>query len=136
MIPSILINILSTLSSLNINLICLLRVKTQLFREVLKDAKLILDNKDKLDNHDISESKGFDSTRLCSFRIEITSGDFAGYPVRIAHLTEYYPKRKKLQHIECFNHYNRPLSSPLRKSEKQLIFAGILRITSLKDFLI
>ena len=78
----------------------LIKSEDSSFREILREAKLILDNKEKLDTHDISESKGFDSVRMCSFRIEITSENFAGYPVRIANLTEYYPKRKKLQHIE------------------------------------
>jgi len=86
----------------NYNSNLLIKSEETSFREVLKEAKLILDNKDKLDTQDIIETKGFDSVRLCSFRIEITSGDFAGYPVRIAHLTEYYPKRKKLQHVECW----------------------------------
>ena len=58
------------------------------FREVLSEAKLILDNKDKLDTHDISKTKGFDSMRLCSFRIEITSGDFAGI-LRITSLKDF-----------------------------------------------
>ena len=109
------------LTNYNSNL--LIKSEETSFREVLKEAKLILDNKDKLDTQDIIETKGFDSKRWCSYWIEITSGDFAGYPVRIAHLTEYYPKRKKLQHVECLNHYNRLLSSALRKSEKQLIFS-------------
>ena len=107
----------------NYNSHLLIKSEETSFREVLREAKLILDNKDKLDTQDIIETKGFDSKRWCSYWIEITSGDFAGYPVRIAHLTEYYPKRKKLQHVECFNHYNRLLSSALRKSEKQLIFS-------------
>ena len=80
----------------------LIKSEDPTFREVLREAKLILDNKDKLDTQDIIETKGFDSKRWCSWWIEITSGDFAGYPVRIAHLTEYYPKRKKLQHSECW----------------------------------
>jgi len=30
------------------------------------------------------------------------SGEFAGYPIQIAHLLEYYPKRKENQHQECW----------------------------------
>ncbi len=86
----------------NYNSHLLIKSEEASFREVLREAKLILDNKDKLVTQDIIETKGFDSKRLCSYWIEITSGDFAGYPVRIAHLTEYYPKRKKLQHLECW----------------------------------
>jgi len=34
--------------------------------------------------------------------MQITTGDFAGYPVQVAHITEYYPKRKKDKHPEAW----------------------------------
>jgi len=71
------------------------------FREVLKDADLLFRNKDML-AVPIVEEEGFDSVRICSWRIEITSGEFAGYPIQIAHLTEYYPKRKKNKDVEAW----------------------------------
>jgi len=71
------------------------------FREVLKDADFFFQNKDLVDVP-ILEKEGFDSVRICSWKIQITSGDFAGYPIQIAHLTEYYPKRKKDKHPEAW----------------------------------
>lgn len=71
------------------------------FREVLKDADFFFQNKDLVDVP-IIEEEGFDSVRICSWKIQITSGDFAGYPIQIAHLTEYYPKRKKDKHPEAW----------------------------------
>ena len=50
----------------------------------------------------IVEKEGFDPVRICSWKIQITSGDFAGYPIQIAHLTEYYPKRNKDKHPEAW----------------------------------
>ena len=54
----------------------------------LKEAKLILGDKDKSDTDNIIESKGFDPVRLCSWRIEIISGDFAGIS-RITSLKDF-----------------------------------------------
>ncbi len=71
------------------------------FREVLQDADFFFQNKDMVDVP-IVEAKGFDSQRSCSWRIEITSGEFAGYPIQIGHLREYYPKRIKNKHPEAW----------------------------------
>ena len=71
------------------------------FREVLMDAKFVFENKKDLDVP-VEEKHGFDPIRVCSWRIETTSGEFAGYPIQIAHLLEDYPKRKKNQHEECW----------------------------------
>jgi hypothetical protein len=62
------------------------------FRSVLKDAQFLFE-------HDVTteieRTSGFDSERLCHWYIEKTSGEFAGYPIQIAHLVEDYPKRTK-----------------------------------------
>jgi hypothetical protein len=71
------------------------------FREVLVDAKFVFENKNDL-VVPVEEKHGFDEFRVCSWRIEKTSGVFAGYPIQIAHLLEDYPKRKKNQHLECW----------------------------------
>jgi hypothetical protein len=71
------------------------------FREVLVDAKFVFGNKKDL-VVPVEEKQGFDEFRLCSWRIEKTSGVFAGYPIQIVHLLEDYPKRKKIQHQECW----------------------------------
>ena len=71
------------------------------FREVLMDAKFVFENKkDRV--VPVEEKHGFDDVRFCSWRIEKTSGEFAGYPLQISHLLEDYPKRKKNQHLECW----------------------------------
>ena len=71
------------------------------FREVLVDAQFVFENKKDL-VVPVEEKHGFDEFRLCSWRIEKTSGEFAGYPIQIVHLLEDYPKRKKNQHQECW----------------------------------
>jgi hypothetical protein len=71
------------------------------FRDALKDAQFFLEAKDKFPA-EVIEKHGFDSERCCSWKIEITSGEFAGYPLQIAHLVEDYPKRKKDKHLECW----------------------------------
>jgi hypothetical protein len=71
------------------------------FREVLVDAKFVFENKKDL-VVPVQEKHGFDDVRFCSWRIEKTSGEFAGYPLQVSHLLEDYPKRKKNQHLECW----------------------------------
>jgi hypothetical protein len=71
------------------------------FREVLMDAKFVFENKNDL-VVPVQEKHGFDEFRVCSWRIEKTSGVFAGYPIQITHLLEDYPKRKKNQHQDCW----------------------------------
>jgi len=62
------------------------------FRSVLQDAQFLFE-------HDVVEGvetdSGFDYVRLCRWSMKKTSGEFAGYPIQIAHLVEYYPKRTK-----------------------------------------
>ena len=69
------------------------------FREVLSDARFVFENKKDLEVP-VIEKRGFDDIRMCSWKMEITSGEFAGYPIQIAHLVEDYPKRN--QHTECW----------------------------------
>ena len=71
------------------------------FREVLMDAKFVFENK-KDWIVPVQEKQGFDDVRFCSWRIEKTSGEFAGYPIQIVHLLEHYPKRNKTQHQDCW----------------------------------
>ena len=61
------------------------------FRLVLREAKLEFDNK-KIICSEIAEETGFDSERMCSYHIEMASENFAGLPVTVSHLTEFYPK--------------------------------------------
>jgi len=71
------------------------------FRTVLQDAKFLFDNKDSVLTP-VQTDSGFDDERFCHWNIEIASGEFAGYPVLIAHLVEDYPKRTKNAHCECW----------------------------------
>ncbi len=71
------------------------------FRDVHQDAQRLFQAKEKFPG-DIIEESGFDSDRICSWSIQITSGEFTGFPVQVAHLVEDYPKRKAPQHIECW----------------------------------
>ena len=80
----------------------LIKCKEPEFREVLKQARFIFNAKEEV-NDVIIEEHGFDSRRICSWKIEITSGEFAGYPIQIAHLIEDYPLEKgDKSHIECW----------------------------------
>ncbi len=54
--------------------------RIQHFREVLKASDIFFQNKDLVDVP-IVEKEGFDSVRICSWKIQITSGDFAGHPI-------------------------------------------------------
>lgn len=80
----------------------LIKCKEPEFREVLKNARFIFDAKDEVTDNVVTET-GFDTQRMCSWKIEITSGEFAGYPINIAHLIEDYPLEKEdKNHIECW----------------------------------
>jgi hypothetical protein len=69
------------------------------FRGVLQDAQFLFE-------HDVVEkietASAFDCERLCRWNIKKTSGEFAGYPIQIAHLVEDYPKRTKNAHAESW----------------------------------
>lgn len=69
------------------------------FRDVLKDAQLLFD---KGDHTMFTTYSGFDSNRLCSWTLEVTSDTFADYPVYIAHLVEEYSKRSDNSHEEAW----------------------------------
>lgn len=71
------------------------------FRDVHQDAQLLFQAKEKFPG-DIIEDRGFDVERCCHWSIEITSGEFADYPVQVAHMVEDYPKRKTNKHVECW----------------------------------
>lgn len=72
------------------------------FRAVLIEAEFSFDHKNEMDSDVISE-KGFDSNRMCNWNIESTNGSYAGFPVSISHLTEFYPKNQESrQHAESW----------------------------------
>jgi len=72
------------------------------FRTVLSEAKYNIDRKDEMDT-DVETSEGFDEERMCKWTMESTSGIFAGYPVTVSHLVEFYPKNQESrQHAESW----------------------------------
>lgn len=75
----------------------LIKVEKANFREVLRDAQNLFQH-----FGGELEQEGFDSQRLCQWKIEQRTDTFADYPVQVIHLIEFYPKRKKNRHIECW----------------------------------
>jgi len=71
------------------------------FRDVHQDAQRLFQAKEKFPG-DIIEESGFDVERCCRWTIQITTGEFADFPVQVAHLVEDYPKGKANQHVECW----------------------------------
>jgi hypothetical protein len=77
------------------------KVDTQLFRDVLEDAKaLFAAHNSAIDPVDGQQS--FDSQRWCSWSMKKTSAEFAAVPVNIFFLVEDYPKRKKNPRTETW----------------------------------
>ncbi len=60
------------------------------FRDVLKDAQALFAQGNRTL---FTLYTGYDLQRLFSWKIDLTSHTFAGYPVQICHLVEDYPKR-------------------------------------------
>ncbi|MBA7622376.1 hypothetical protein ES703_29753 [subsurface metagenome] len=67
----------------------------------------------------MGEKHGFDHIRICSWRIEKTSGEFAGYPIQIVHLLEDHPKR-------CYFKDPKPFFTMLRLFCTAIALLGIL----------
>jgi len=67
------------------------------FRSVLQDARFLFEN-DVVDG--VETDSGFDYERLCRWSMKKTSGEFAGYPIQIAHLVESHQKRTKHTIVE------------------------------------
>ena len=59
------------------------------FREVLRDAELVLEHY----SDESLGSKGFDESRMCSYRIYSDEGEYRGFPLKIIRVDEYYCKQ-------------------------------------------
>lgn len=79
----------------------MIKCKEPDFRDVLREAKRTFDAGDFF-KEEIESKQGFDSLRFCHWNIEVTKDEYAGYPVKIAHLIEDFPKRKDNAHIEAW----------------------------------
>jgi hypothetical protein len=75
----------------------LFKFKDPEFREVTKDAANLF-------QHFGGDEKdtGWDPVRQCRWKIRKTIDRFAGYPVQVVELKEYYPKRKPLRSLSCW----------------------------------
>ncbi len=63
------------------------------FRDIFRDAQALFTYPTTA-VQPVASASGFDPERFCSWTIQKTSGEFAGYPVTIFFLVEDYPKRK------------------------------------------
>jgi hypothetical protein len=75
----------------------LFKFKDPEFREVTKDAANLFQHF----GGDETDS-GWDTGRQCRWEIRKTIENFAGYPVQVVELKEYYPKRKRLRNLTCW----------------------------------
>lgn len=75
----------------------LIKLKDAEYRQVTQDAANLFQH-----FGGDREAKGFDHQRLCSWRILQTTATFAGFPVQVLHLQEFYPKRKRDQNVNCW----------------------------------
>jgi hypothetical protein len=75
----------------------LFKFKDADFREVTKDAQNLFEHFGGDD-----EASGWDHERQCRWKIRKTLDNFAGYPVQVLQLTEFYPKRKRNRTVICW----------------------------------
>jgi hypothetical protein len=76
----------------------LFKFKDADLREVTKDAQNLFEH-----FGGDEEKSGWDNERQCQWKLRKTLDSFAGYPVQVVELTEFYPKRKKReQHVRCW----------------------------------
>jgi hypothetical protein len=75
----------------------LFKFKDAEFRQVTKDAQNLF-------RHfgGDEEQTGWDHARQCRWKVRKTLDSFAGYPVQVVQLSEYYPKRKRLRNASCW----------------------------------
>lgn len=112
------------------------------FRTVLSEAKYIIDRKNVMET-DVVTSSGFDGERMCRWTMESTSGKFAGYPVSVSHLVEFYPKNQESrQHAESWitttdlslNHKEIREASHFRWQIENNVFKRLSHIAGTKRF--
>jgi len=67
------------------------------FRQVTKDAANLFQH-----FGGDEQQSGWDTGRQCRWSIRKTIDNFAGYPVQVLELKEYYPKRKRNRSLSCW----------------------------------
>jgi hypothetical protein len=75
----------------------LFKFKKADFREVTKDAQQLFQH-----FGGDEEQTGWDPQRQCRWKVRKTLDSFAGYPVQVVELKEYYPKRKRERNVSCW----------------------------------
>jgi hypothetical protein len=75
----------------------LFKVKEPEFRVVTADAHNLFQHYGGDEEH-----SGWDQERQCRWSLRITVDDFYGYPVQVAQLREFYPKRKKEREVSSW----------------------------------
>ena len=75
----------------------LFKFKEPDFREVTKDAQTLFQH-----FGGDEEQRGWDHARQCRWKVRQTLDSFAGYPVQVMQLKEYYPKRKRQRNSSCW----------------------------------
>lgn len=75
----------------------LIKLKDADYRQVTQDAANLFQHFGA-----DQEAQGFDPQRLCSWTARQTLAAFAGFPVQVVHLQEFYPKRRHNPQVECW----------------------------------
>ena len=75
----------------------LFKFKKAELREVTQDAQNLFEH-----FGGDEEKSGWDNERQCSWKVRKTLDSFAGYPVQVVELAEFYPKRKKDRNVCCW----------------------------------
>jgi hypothetical protein len=75
----------------------LFKFKDAEYREVSKDAQNLFEH-----FGGDEEKSGWDNERQCRWKVRKTVDRFAGYPVQVVELSEYYPKREGRKRERCW----------------------------------
>ena len=75
----------------------LFKFKEAEYREVTMDAQNLFEH-----FGGDEEASGWDNERQCRWKVRKTVDSFAGYPVQVVELREFYAKRKRDRHSRCW----------------------------------
>lgn len=93
------------------------------FKKVLEEPKLFFDHY----SDESLESKGFNASRMCSYRIYSEEGEHKGFPLKIIRVDEHYSKRAEGKRDESFLPFAVSWIWKSMRSEKRPIGDGKLR---------
>jgi len=75
----------------------LLKFKEAEFRTLTRDAENLFEH-----FGGDEEQSGWENERMCKWRVRKTVDSFAGYPVQVVQLVEFYPKRRSDRTTRCW----------------------------------